>query len=279
MSNVSRHLNSLEPKPRIVLSNSGDMISRPEFYEIEWARFGSFDGKTEKFSISWTLGPLKVRYGNSRTFRILEQRPVLCFPGHSELGEWEGTERSLLLCFPSGVIENVLHCSPADLEKIAPAEESLTKIEHYMQLIRADVAASSPAGPTVMEALTSGLLDAIFPDDDRCQRLLRTGDRKRFRTMVDYMDVNLRQDLRLEEIAREAGMSVRHMTRIFKASTSLAPHEYILRMRVTRATELIRLGKLELCDIASAVGFSSHAHMTAAFRRTLGRTPSQFRNT
>jgi len=130
-----------------------------------------------------------------------------------------------------------------------------------------------------MQALTVGVLGVMFPDDDRSRHLQVTKDPARFSRMADYIDVSLNKDLRLEEIALQVGVSIRHMSRIFKAATGLAPHEYIVRRRLDRATEMIREGGLDLSEIAAASGFSSHAHMTAVFRRVMHRVPSHFRNT
>jgi len=61
----------------------------------------------------------------------------------------------------------------------------------------------------------------MFPDDDRSRHLQVTKDPARFSRMADYIDVSLNKDLRLEEIALQVGVSIRHMSRIFKAATAL----------------------------------------------------------
>src|SRR5262249_14002187 len=144
----------IEPRPKVVLS-SDDGAPTAQFGEIETSRHGSHDTQFRCVAVSWTLDPLQVRRGSSRTFRPPEIRARIHFPGDEEHGDWHGVARSVLLGVPSGVVENSLQCLPVSLPRLEPNDWQLRAIEHYLQLIRADVAARSPAGPTVIEVLTT----------------------------------------------------------------------------------------------------------------------------
>jgi AraC family transcriptional regulator len=87
-------------------------------------------------------------------------------------------------------------------------------------------------------------------------------------------DLNVRPDL--QTLASESGYS-RHFLRMFQSSTGVAPHHYLLQLRMQPARELMRDKALSLIDIAADCGFSSHAHMARAFRQYMGVTPSRFR--
>jgi AraC-like DNA-binding protein len=272
---------SFEPRPSIVCAGEQTSWSGAQFHEIVSPRFGSFDSgeRGGRFMLlCWTLGPLRVRYGAKRSFQTVPRRPVVFMPGDAERGEWEGVETSLLTYLPGRFIEQTVGVS-ADLARPKLRDEHLTKIEHLVQLIRADVRASSPAGSTVGESLLAGLAGAIFPDDERTIALQHERGQRIVARLVEYIEANLGEPLSLVQIAAQADISVRHMSRAFKASTGMAPHDYVVKRRVNKATELIREGELSLVDIAISVGFSSHAHMAAAFRRVGQRAPSLFRNT
>jgi AraC family transcriptional regulator len=88
---------------------------------------------------------------------------------------------------------------------------------------------------------------------------------------------NLTSDLDLQTLAEETGYSRSHFLRMFRAATGYAPHQYVLRVRLKRAQELMRLGSTSLIDVAAHCGFSSHAHMSRIFRQLLGLTPSEYR--
>jgi AraC family transcriptional regulator len=89
---------------------------------------------------------------------------------------------------------------------------------------------------------------------------------------------DLQADLDLHTLAAETGYSQRHFIRMFRAATGQTPHHYLINLRLEHAKKLLRVNRLSLIDVAAACGFSSHAHMTHAFRRVLGVTPSDYRN-
>jgi AraC family transcriptional regulator len=64
---------------------------------------------------------------------------------------------------------------------------------------------------------------------------------------------------------------------MFQASTGMPPHRYLLQLRIERARELMREKEMSLIDIAAECGFSSHSHMSRAFRQFMGVTPTSFR--
>ncbi|HSV53515.1 MAG TPA: AraC family transcriptional regulator [Burkholderiaceae bacterium] len=88
---------------------------------------------------------------------------------------------------------------------------------------------------------------------------------------------NLTQDLSLETLAKAAGFSAPHFTRLFKNTVGCAPHRYVTGKRVDQACELLEHGNLSLAIIAHTVGFASQSHMTEVFSRTLGVTPRDVR--
>lgn len=88
---------------------------------------------------------------------------------------------------------------------------------------------------------------------------------------------NLTSDLDLKTLAEETGYSRSHFLRMFRTATGYAPHQYVLRVRLKHAQELMRLGSMSLIDVAAHCGFSSHAHMSRVFRQLLGVTPSEYR--
>ena len=80
----------------------------------------------------------------------------------------------------------------------------------------------------------------------------------------------------LAEIAAEVGVSPVYLTQVFQQVEGAPLYRYQLRLRLARALDLIAD-----CDDLTALGldlgFASHSHFTAAFRRAYGRTPGAFR--
>jgi AraC family transcriptional regulator len=82
-------------------------------------------------------------------------------------------------------------------------------------------------------------------------------------------------ELSLDDVATEVGASPYHLSRVFRAVTghTIHGHRTDLRLRAS----LDRLPAQDLATVASDLGFSSHSHFTATFRRAFGVSPSQVR--
>lgn len=97
------------------------------------------------------------------------------------------------------------------------------------------------------------------------------------RRVLERMQASLSADLDLATLAAESGYSRAHFLRTFRAATGQTPHRYLLDLRLEKARELVANKSMPLIDIAADCGFSSHAHLTTAFRSRFGVAPSEYR--
>ncbi len=94
---------------------------------------------------------------------------------------------------------------------------------------------------------------------------------------VELMRRRMSDPLSLEELAHAAGLSPFHFARQFKTATGHPPHDYLIRLRVDRAQELMRRERgWTMAAVAQDAGFSDQSHMARHFKRVLGVTPRQF---
>jgi AraC family transcriptional regulator len=100
--------------------------------------------------------------------------------------------------------------------------------------------------------------------------------KRKLERVIDYIDANLDRDLGLQELANIVCMSPRYFAELFKKSTGLTPHQYIIALRVDRAKKLLLQEKLSIADIAYTVGFANQSHLNLHFKRLVGVTPKQF---
>jgi AraC family transcriptional regulator len=98
------------------------------------------------------------------------------------------------------------------------------------------------------------------------------------RRILDYIRSHLGENLRLSELAENAGMTQWHFCRAFKQSTGMSPHQYVLRQRIEEAKRRLARPQADLSQIASELGFNNHSHFTSKFKRIVGCTPRQFRS-
>jgi AraC family transcriptional regulator len=100
----------------------------------------------------------------------------------------------------------------------------------------------------------------------------------KLRSVTDYIHEHLDAELSLDHLAAVVRMSPYHFARLFKGSTGMPPHQYVIARRVERAKGLLRHSqRFALADIAAEVGFSSQSHFTRHFKRLVGVTPRHFR--
>jgi RpiB/LacA/LacB family sugar-phosphate isomerase len=98
----------------------------------------------------------------------------------------------------------------------------------------------------------------------------------RLARVVDYIRNHLDQPLGVGALCRLAEMSQSHFSKLFKRSTGLAPHQFVLQERINRSKELLRQSNTKIVEIALGVGFENQAHFTTVFGNFVGMTPRQF---
>jgi AraC-like DNA-binding protein len=135
--------------------------------------------------------------------------------------------------------------------------------------------------PLVFEEAALQLLEDVLTPHERLRRPTRRSSTEDWhRDLVERVKAILVQDmaepLRLDQVARRAGASPFHLARLFREQTGIPIHEYLTRLRLLSSLPRV-MEPAELTRAALDLGFSSHSHMTAAFRRRFGVTPSQAR--
>ena len=93
---------------------------------------------------------------------------------------------------------------------------------------------------------------------------------------IEFVHAHLSDDISLESLAGAAGLSAFHFARLFKRSTGLSPHQYVLRCRVERARGLLMRSKSSIAEVAVEVGFCDQSHLAAHFKRVYGVSPKAF---
>ena len=144
----------------------------------------------------------------------------------------------------------------------------------YARLLRLHLASESPdVNPLELEALYLEVIGHAFGNHAGRHLPTQTAIHGRgMRVVREAIEACHAEALTLETLAGLAGLSKFHLLRQFERSYGLPPHAYLRQVRVQRARALILTGRA-LADAAMTVGFADQAHMTRAFRRTLGYTP------
>lgn len=94
---------------------------------------------------------------------------------------------------------------------------------------------------------------------------------------IKYIEKRFTKDLTVKKIAEEVYLSESYFSRIFKKYTNISPHEYIVKLRVTFARQLLASTSNSIELICDACGFNSAQHFSRCFRQFFNITPSQYR--
>lgn len=92
-----------------------------------------------------------------------------------------------------------------------------------------------------------------------------------------FIEANLGNELRPEDVASEVFFSRPHMYRVFRAMTGFSIKDYVSRRRLSVAAESLLSSRVKVIDLALSLRYDSPETFLRAFRRQYGMTPSEFR--
>ena len=93
-----------------------------------------------------------------------------------------------------------------------------------------------------------------------------------------YIEKNFAKDISLDDVAGSVDVSPYYFTRMFKEETGETFIEYLTKLRINRAKELIRDPLMTIGEIGQAVGYADPNYFSRIFKKTTGMTPSEFRS-
>jgi AraC family transcriptional regulator len=165
-----------------------------------------------------------------------------------------------------------------------PAFRSLAhdwQVRQILTLMHSEVEAGGPSGVIYGEslALALGTRFLVLGTDLSLSQSPSPSvlPPRKLTRVKELIEANLEGDLSLKILARESGYSRAHFARLFRATTGMTAHSYVLERRILRARQLLAQPDLILTDIAASSGFATQSHLTLAFRKKFGITPNAFR--
>jgi AraC family transcriptional regulator len=152
---------------------------------------------------------------------------------------------------------------------------------HVLTLLDKAVRLLQPSEEVAHDELleaTSLLRQQIAPEStqhaaDGNGRLLAWQARK----VRDYIDRNVKQQIRVADLCALIDRSEAHFSRSFKHTFGASPHAYVIRCRLELAARYMLETDAPLRDIALQCGFTDQAHLCKHFRQVMGETPAAWR--
>jgi len=120
------------------------------------------------------------------------------------------------------------------------------------------------------------LMRSALQDEGRGGGACSASTARLIRRTKEFLESELVNRVHLEDVGRAVGASPVYLTDTFRRIEGIALHQYLTQLRLARS--LVELPyATDLTTLALDVGFSSHSHFSAAFRRAFACTPSAFR--
>ena len=171
------------------------------------------------------------------------------------------------------------HADPVTFLDISGAQDD--RISVMLEQLRQELLDERQPSPLFAHSLAQALavhLVRRYLDPRRGARRSNALQAYKLRRVIEAMNEGLAEDFSLANLARVAGLSEYHFSRMFKRATGLSPSQYFIRLRMSRARHLLLETDHSIIDVGLEVGYSSPSHFSQVFRREVGVTPSIYRH-
>jgi len=148
-------------------------------------------------------------------------------------------------------------------------------VDHVVRAIIADLEAPAPAGRIYGDSLATALTTRLLQNFSAVAAGRQTLSKPQLRRLVDHVEAHLDADLTLEALAAVAGVSIPHLTTLFRRTMGQSVHGYVMERRIERARALLLARRMSIAQVALETGFAHQSHLARWMRRLLGVTPSQ----
>lgn len=94
---------------------------------------------------------------------------------------------------------------------------------------------------------------------------------------VSYMEGHYQKDLTVEEIANACQLNRSYFSKLFKEKKGCPPQEYLIRLRLSKAADLMKNTSVSIGDISASCGYPNQLHFSRAFKQHYGLSPREWR--
>ncbi len=197
-----------------------------------------------------------------------------------------GDDHYLEIIIPPNFLKQVatetINTNPDRLELAIEFRTRNPKIEQLAMMLRGELYQGDRGiGQLYIESLANALVVNLLRDYSGTKPQIAIyegglGDRALLK-VTDYINDRLTQSIKIKDLAEFLGISQFHFSRLFKQSTGISPHQYVMQQRIDLAKQLLQKADRSIADIALDCGFNSQSHLGKYFRQITGMTPREYR--
>jgi YesN/AraC family two-component response regulator len=120
----------------------------------------------------------------------------------------------------------------------------------------------------------NGFIDHFFGSYFRMRATKHT---ELLSSIIDYMKLNYRERLTLEEVAKRFFISAPYLSKIFKDETDFGFNRLLNTIRIDKSKDMLVRSEASVSEIASNIGYEDQSYFTKVFKRHTGTTPKEYR--
>ena len=222
------------------------------------------------------------QYGDRTLAIIPENIPhtILSRPG--ERCRWE-----FMFVDIKGFVHNEFHSDEIPVEEVIrilgrrgtmKSEKNHPVIAHLILQILDECRRKQPYyEESIKGYLYSLIIEVLRLDEEREQIKRKNRLTTYVRNAISFVEQHYAEEIGVMDMAAECGLSESHLRRVFQENMNMKPVEYINKVRIDAACELIRKEPLSLEEIGCRVGYTTPSTFNRNFRKLTGMTPNQWR--
>jgi len=196
----------------------------------------------------------------------------------------ESTQYQLSPALVAKVAEEAFDLDPARVHfPVRYYDRSSPEVIDTLTALRQELLTGGPGGRLCAESLANVLVVQLIRkmSNRRGSNGVSRGSggrlaRHTLRAVEEYIHAHLDQNIALADLADVAHLSEFHFARLFKQTTGLPPHQFVIHQRVEHAKRLLAARQFSLAQIAIDAGFSDQSQLNRHFKRLVGVTPKRF---
>jgi PAS domain S-box-containing protein len=100
---------------------------------------------------------------------------------------------------------------------------------------------------------------------------------RRMNAVLDYINQHFAEPIEMAQLANVANLSISQFERRFRTVFEQTPSRFLIRYRLTRASQILMHSDNTVSEIAQEVGFYDHSHFTREFQKLFGLAPGRYR--
>jgi AraC family transcriptional regulator len=204
-------------------------------------------------------------------------------PGTRDRLRWQGSTERLILSVENDALKQL--ASQLGAQHPLEIRGAWSILAPPMRLLISEMGREAregwPLGALYAHLLALGLQTNLIKNHSNQQvalpRLTGGLSLPKLKRAMEYMSANLAEDIGLEQIADEMGMSPSHFAHEFRNSTGATPYQYLLQQRLERAKGLLKTTRWPIQNVSVLTGFNYPANFVRTFRQRVGQSPDAWR--